>query len=73
MNLHRALERLGKLTLAQLNHARGLRVVEITNYERAIANYPPDRMRKYGAPFMVKLKDGLAKIDAEIAKRGEQG
>jgi len=73
VNVHRALERLEKLTLPQLKHARGLMEIEVTNYKRASANYSPADAKKFAEPFMRGLKENIARIDAEIAKREEQG
>lgn len=70
MNLINMLKKLPSLDGHQLLQAKQAQEIQITNYTRAIANYPPERMEKYGQPFMEKLKGELARINAEIARRG---
>jgi hypothetical protein len=66
MNLQVALGRLDSLTSAELSHARSLALIEVENYTRAIRNYPPERMKKFGEPHLKRLHTDLAKIDAAI-------
>lgn len=69
MKLSTMLKRLPSLDEQQLLQAKQAQVSEISNYARAIANYPPARMERYGRPFMAWLEGDLARINAEIAKR----
>jgi hypothetical protein len=36
---------------------------ELVNYKRAVANYPPDRMMKYGTPFMNKIEARIGEVE----------
>lgn len=44
------------LTHDKLNHLIQLAQVEIDNYQKAIENYPPERMERYGKPHLRKLE-----------------
>ena len=59
--------RLDGLSAGKLEHLLQLAQIEIDNYRRAIQNYPPDRMEKYGKPFLERL----AATKNEIAGRLE--
>lgn len=42
---------------------------QVQRYEYAIRNYPPDRMEKHGRPFLNKLREKVAIVDALITNR----
>ncbi len=53
-------------TPAKLEHLLQLARIEKTNYERACANYPPERMMRHAKPFLQRLDDNIAAIEAAI-------
>lgn len=69
MNLHTAWEGRDKL-----NHKMSLLLLqglenERVNYLRVIANYPPERMEKYGKPFLDKLDHKITTVKSLIADK----
>lgn len=69
MNLHKAWEGRDKLNeKMSLLLLQGLKV-ERTNYLRAIENYPPDRMEKYGKPFLDGLNHKISTVEQLIAEK----
>ena len=58
--IHKNIER---LTVGKLEHLIQLAEVEIANYQRAIVNYPADRLKNYGEPHLKAL---IARRDALI-------
>jgi len=42
---------------------------QLVDYLRAVENYPPDRMAKYGTPFIEMLEHKIATIQDMIDKR----
>lgn len=54
---------LDRLSEAKLDHLVQLCDIEITNYERAMRNYPTDRMEKYGYPHLEYLRGIRAMVD----------
>jgi hypothetical protein len=69
MNLHKAWEGRDKLNeKMSLLLLQGLRQERI-NYLRVIENYPPERMEKYGKPFLEKLDHKISTITQLIAEK----
>lgn len=69
MNLHTAWEAREKLNEKMTRLLlQGLQT-ERTNYERAIVNYPPDRMEKYGKPFLAMLNDKIVTVEQLLKSR----
>jgi len=64
------IDQLPELTTAQVRQARSLQEQAIKNYTRASANYSPADQVKFSKPYMDGLKADLAKIDAELERRG---
>lgn len=58
-----------KKTKENLEHRIQLKKDEITRYERACKNYPPDRMKKYGEPYLQKLKNELKILENDLEDR----
>ena len=56
-------------TLKNLEHRIQLKQDEIINYKRVIENYPVDRMKKYGIPYLQKLQNELTIFINELADR----
>lgn len=52
-----------------LERLRAALLDRVQRYEFAIRNYPPDRMKKHGRPFLNRLLNKLADVDALIASR----
>ena len=52
-----------------LEHRIQLKKDEIRRYELSIANYPPDRMEKYGKPFLQRLQNELQILQNELDDR----
>lgn len=42
---------------------------EADRYRYAIRNYPPDRLEKFGKPFLVELEAKVAVVEQLIAER----
>lgn len=72
MHLGTMIDRIDKLTVAELRHARSLVTVEVQNYRRATENYTPMQMEKYGHPHMKMFEEWASKLDAALAARGEK-
>lgn len=71
MNLAKALLRVKSLNVGELRHYMQMAQVEIDNYAVCIENYPPDRLEKYGRPFMAKLVSQRAVFQEELNLRGD--
>lgn len=52
-----------------LNRLRAALADEIERYQFDIRNYPPERMEKYGAPFLAKLKEKMVAVEQLIRNR----
>lgn len=48
-----------KSVLANIEHRIQLKINEIRIYRDVIRNYPPDRLQRYGIPYLTKLQDEL--------------
>lgn len=57
MTINQALDKIDTLTQSQLVHMEQLCQVEIDNYLICIENYPPERMEKYGKPYLALLQE----------------
>jgi hypothetical protein len=53
-----------------LERLRASLVDQVQRYEEAIRGYSPDKMEKYGQPFLASLRQKVADVDATIAVRG---
>lgn len=52
-----------------LEHRIQLKKIEIDNYLHCIRNYPPDRMKKYGIPYLNRLNKELDILNKELEER----
>lgn len=52
-----------------LERLRTSLVDQVQRYEDAIRGYSPDKMEKYGQPFLAGLRQKVADVDATIAAR----
>jgi hypothetical protein len=69
MHINKALDKVDELTEYELRHFVQLIDVEIDTYRRVIANYPQDRIEKYGVSYLAKLKQRRDVFAAELSKR----
>ena len=52
-----------------LEHRIQLKKDEISRYEYVIQNYPPDRMKKHGEPYLQKLNNELKILQNDLEDR----
>ena len=62
-------QKLRKLTATRLEHAIQLLRNEIPLYELSCKNYPPDRMEKYGVPYLARLHRRVELAEEELGRR----
>jgi hypothetical protein len=48
-----------------VEHRIQLKKIQIEGYKRAIRNYPPDRMKRYGIPYLDMLLNELYELEKE--------
>ncbi|WP_140870488.1 hypothetical protein [Sphingomonas oligophenolica] len=53
-----------------LERIRASLVDQVQRFKDAIRGYAPDKMEKYGQPFLAGLLQKVADVDATIASRG---
>lgn len=66
MHITTAIEKLESLTLSQVKHLLQQCEQEIVQYKYCISNYPPDRMEKYGKPFIEGLEARRDKVKSRL-------
>lgn len=59
----------GKLTFVELRQWINNMKLEIQRYEICIENYPPDRMQKYGLPYLKRLESEKRVFERQLNKR----
>lgn len=69
MDLLKAFDKRESLTDSELERLIQRLRTEVTHHERAIANYPEDRMEKYGTPYLLRLQDRVAEAEKTLARR----
>ncbi|WP_230483602.1 hypothetical protein [Sphingomonas sp. Leaf21] len=69
MFINRAYVERESLSDRDLERLRASLADQVQRYEYAIRNYPPDRMEKHGRPFLDKLREKVAHVDALITSR----
>lgn len=52
-----------------IEHRIQLKEDEIGRYRGAIINYPPDRLNRFGIPYLTRLQDQLNELYAERARQ----
>jgi len=72
MNIQTAIEKIDSLSLTELNHTLQLLDVQIKNYTLLIENYPPDRMERYGKPYLKRLSDQRDMFLEKIAQKKKE-
>jgi hypothetical protein len=58
-----------KKTKDNIEHRIQLKKNEIEKYNEVIKNYPPDRMEKYGKPYLQQLHNELQILNNELEDR----
>jgi hypothetical protein len=58
-----------KRTTENLEHRIQLKKDEIVRYEQCVVNYPEERMKTYGIPYLEKLKNDLHKLENQLKDR----
>jgi hypothetical protein len=69
MHIERAYAEREGLSDHDLERLRGSLVDQMQRYEDAIRGYSPDKMEKYGRPFLARLRQKVADVDATIVAR----
>lgn len=69
MFIERAYAERENLSDRDLDRLRASFVDEVQRYEYAIRNYPPDRMEEHGKPFLSRLRQKVADVNATILAR----
>ncbi|MBW6527818.1 hypothetical protein KZ813_13300 [Sphingomonas sp. RHCKR7] len=69
MFVERAYVERERLSDRDLERLRACLVVQVQRYEYALPNYPTNWMEKHGRPFVDKLREKVARVDALIISR----
>lgn len=72
MRIKTAYVRRGSLTDAELQRLLAAVKDEVERYRFAIRNYPPDRMERYGKPFLAMLEKRVNDVQRLINERAER-
>ena len=56
MTKYTALQKIDELSKCELMHCIQQMDIEINYYHQCIKNYPPERLEKYGIPYLEKLE-----------------
>ncbi len=69
MHVTTAYHRREELTDKELQWLHTALQEEAESYRFGIRNYPPDRMEKYGVPYLAKLEAKVAAVESILRKR----
>jgi len=69
MHVERAYIERDSLSDHDLERLRASLVDQVQRYEDAIRGYSPDKMQKYGQPFLARLRQKVADVDDTIGAR----
>lgn len=69
MFIERAYTERDRLSDRDLGRLRASLVDQVQRYEVSIRGYSPDKMEKYGSPFLAHLRQKVADVDATITAR----
>lgn len=58
-----------KLPKAKIEHMIQLLDIEIVNYKNHIKNYPPERMEKFGIPFLNTMENDKKVLEGLISDK----
>jgi len=64
MNIEKAYAKRELLSRKDLEQLYQGLLDELVRYRRAIQNYPPERMEKYGEPFLKRLEGRISEVEA---------
>jgi len=62
MFVRNAYDRRETLSDAELDRLLAALRDEVDRYRYAIRNYPPDRMERYGEPFLARLEERVSQV-----------
>lgn len=69
MDIERAFFERDSLSDYELGRLRSGLLDQVQRYKHQIRNYPPDRMEKFGQPFLDRLTQKVDTVDTLIAHR----
>jgi hypothetical protein len=70
MFIERAYAERESLSDRDLERLRASLVDQVQRYEDAIRGYSPDKMEKYGRPFLARIRQKVADVDVTMRARG---
>ena len=70
MFIERAYAERESLSDRDLERLRASLVDQVQRYEDAIRGYSPEKMEKYGRPFLARLRQKVADVDITLGGRG---
>lgn len=70
MHVERAYAERESLSNHDLERLRASLVDQVQRHEDAIRGYSPEKMEKHGQPFLARLRQKVADVDATIRSRG---
>jgi len=70
MFIERAYAERESLSDRDLERLRASLVDQVQRYEDAVRGYSPDKMEKHGRPFLARLHQKVADVDAIMGARG---
>ena len=62
MTIFKALQKIDALTKEELKHCIQRMNTDINYYRICIKNYPPDRMKRFGVPYLKRLMNQRQKF-----------
>lgn len=66
MDIEKALRTIDKLNKTQREHLLQRLEYQLVHYKRVIKNYTPDKMTKYGEPYLEKLNDKIRLVQESL-------
>lgn len=67
--IERAYAERDRLSDRDLKRLRASLVDQVQRYEDAIRGYSPEKLKRFGEPFLASLQQKVADVDATIAAR----
>lgn len=72
MHIDKAYERRADLTTSELERLLLALENEVARYRDTIRNYPPDRIHKYGKPFLDSLQQRVTVVAELLSTRSDE-
>ena len=69
MHAETAYQRRETLSDTELERLRVALANEVARFRDVIRNYPPDRMERYGQPYLARLEERVVEVDRLLASR----